>query len=132
MGGLEILPIEIFLLREKASISHQFLLLTVPYLDAFFFILGLGFVSPYLSVVAIIPGQLKKETRTVVCDINNKNTSRFALSFIYLFIYSSIHFLSLCSISPGWNQATGGLHTRAMCVVKTDAQLVRQSIHLGE
>lgn len=131
MGGLEILPIEIFLLREKSF--HLSISTTVPYLDAFFYS-GVGFFFSLSFRRCHHPGAIKKkETRTVVCGINNKKTSRFALLFIYLFIYLFIHFLSsLCSISPGWNQASGGLHTRAMCVVKTDAQLVRQSIHLGE
>lgn len=127
MGGLEILPIEIFLLREKS-----FHLSTVPYLTPFYF--GFLFCSPYLSVVAIIPGQLKKGNKDG--GLRYKQQEYFALRAV---IHLSIHFcsfihslLSLCSISPGWNQATGGLHTRAMCVVKTDAQLVRQSIHLGE
>lgn len=98
--------------------------------------LGVDFVLPIstdLPVVAINPGAIKKRNKDGGLRYNNnKNTLRFALSFTYLVIYSFIHFLSFCSISPGWNQATGGLHTRAMCVVKTDAQLVRQSIHLGE
>lgn len=133
VGGLEILPIEIFFVERKKlpSLINFYYLLLYLTLTPFFYS-GVGFCSPYLSVVAIIPGQLKKETRTVVCGINNKNTSRFALSFIYLFIYSFIRFYPSVPSLLGGIKQTGGLHTRAMCVVKTDAQLVRQSIHLGE
>lgn len=131
MGGLEILPIEIFLLREKSFHLSSILLLTVPYLDAFF--LFWGWVLFSLSFRRCHhPGAIKKRNKDG--GLRYKQQEYFALRAvihlsIHLFVYS---FLSLCSISPGWNQATGGLHTRAMCVVKTDAQLVRQSIHLGE
>lgn len=108
VGGLEILPIEIFFVERKKLPSLNFYYCTLPYLTLFFLFWGWVFFS--LSFRRCHhPGAIKKkETRTVVCGINNKNnTSRFALLFIYLFIYSFIHFY------PSVPSHLGGIKLRA-------------------
>lgn len=109
VGGLEILPIEIFFVERKKLPS---LYCTLPDAVLFWFFV---FFSLSFRRCHHPPGQLKKETRTVVCGINNKKTSRFALSFIYLFIYSFIEFYTFVpSYLGGIKHRAGYIH--APCV----------------
>lgn len=115
VGGLEILPIEIFFVERKSFHLSSILLLTVPYLDAFFFSGG-WFLFSLSFRRCHHPGAIKKRNKDG--GLRYKQQEYFALrAVIHLSIHLFVHSFYIPLFHLSWVESSNGraTYTRHVC-----------------